>query len=281
MIRIAIVIAVGGGLGLLVSLWVLQDRMIYLPSGDVPDPAEVGLPQAETVGMTTADGVDLAGWYVPASSDPVGAVLVLPGNAGNRAGRAPLAAALGEMGLATLLLDYRGYGGNPGRPSQAGVLADARAGVEALARRSGLPDDRIVYFGESLGSAVAVGLATERPPGGLILRSPFASLADVGSRAYPWLPVRRLLRDRFPAADWIAGYGGPTLVIVGARDTLIPPELSRRLTEAAPGPTDTLVVADAGHNDLALLDGDQMLAGIATFLREQVDLAVREPSPSD
>jgi hypothetical protein len=258
------------------ATWLLQRRFIYFPAAmSPPPPVEVGLPTAEMVAFTTTDGLRLRGWYVPAAGEPVGAVLVLPGNGGNRAGRAPLAAALRDIGLATLLVDYRGYGGNPGTPTQEGLLADARAAVDVLRRRSGVAPDRLVYFGESLGSAVASGLAAERPPCALVLRSPFPSLTEVGRRQFRWLPVGVLLRDRFPTSDWVAGYHGPVLVVAGTADMLVPPHLSRRVAEAASGPVAFETVVGAGHNDRALLDGDQMIAALVAFLDERTVVDVR------
>lgn len=274
-LAIALAMALVAGLGAVVP--VLQNRLIYFPGEVVPSPARAGVPAAETVTVTTADGLDLAAWFVPADGEPVGAVLVLHGNAGTRAGRAPLAAALAEWGLATMLLDYRGYGGNPGRPSQDGLLADARAGLEELYRRTGLGPDRTVIFGESLGSAVAAGVVADQPVGGLVLRSPFPSLVAVGRIHYAWLPVDLLLRDRYPVEQWIVGYDGPTAVIIGQRDDLIPPDLSRAVADAAPGAVRTITVDGAGHNSRALLDGDEMLRELAQFLRADVGLPIRTP----
>lgn len=269
--------AVGVAVGLIALAFAFQNRMIYFPGDDVPPPADVGLPGAETVTVTTAGGLDLRSWVVPAEGEPVGAVLVLHGNAGTRAARAPLATALARRGLTTMLLDYRGYGGNPGRPSQDGLLADARAGLDALRGHSGFSLDRIVLFGESLGSGVAAGLAAERPVGGLVLRSPFPSLVEVGRIHYPLLPVGLLLRDRYPVSAWLAEYDGPTVVVVGQRDDLIPPDLSLQVTDAAAGPVRTITVDGAGHNSRALLDGDELLAGLTQFLRDDVGLPVRTP----
>ena len=256
-------------------LWWRQDALIYFPADAVPSPADVGLPSAEQLTVPTSDGLSLDAWYVPAAGEPVGAVLVLHGNAGNRAGRAPLAIALRERGLASLLVDYRGFGGNPGAPSQRGLLNDAGAALVALERHSGFDRDAIVYFGESLGAGPAVWLAADRPPAGLVLRSPFPSLTDVADRRFPWLPVRWLLRDQYPVASWIAGYDGPVLVIAGARDRLVPVTDSQRVVDAAPGSAQLFVVPGVGHNHLDLLAGDVMLDRITTFLREEVGLAVR------
>jgi uncharacterized protein len=259
-----------------VVMWLLQRRFIYVPdAAPPPPPTRMGLAAAEPLDVSTRDGLRLQGWYVPAAGEQVGAVLVLPGNGGNRAGRWPLAAALREAGLATLLVDYRGYGGNPGRPTQDGLLADARAAADALERRSGVDRDRLVYFGESLGAAVAAGLAAERPPAALVLRSPFPSLTEMGRRQFPWLPVGVLLRDRYPTTEWVARYRGPLLVIAGMADTLVPPDLSRRVAAAATGPVTVETVAGAGHNDRSLLDGEQMITALLAFLDERTAIDVR------
>lgn len=193
-------------------------------------------------------------------------MLVCNGNGGDRSMRAELAAALNGMGLSVLLFDYRGYGGNPGRPSEDGLAADARAAQAWLAAQPGV--DRIVYFGESLGAAVAVGLAVQRPPAALVLRSPFTSLADVAAVHYPWLPARRLLLDRYPSIERIASIRVPVLVIAGDHDDIVPATLSKRLYDAANEPKRWLLVPGAGHNDMELLGGRQMLDAIERFLSE-------------
>src|SRR5437660_9198478 len=173
----------------LVLIWIGQRRLIYFPFAGVPPPRDVGLPQAEAVSFTTADGVTLDAWFVPpAAPGRHLTTIVFSGNAGNRAMRAPLAAALAQHGIATLLTDYRGYGGNAGSPSDAGLALDARAARSYVARRPDVDPARIVYFGESLGSGVGVRLAADERPLALILRSPFTSLADVGRLHYPLLP---------------------------------------------------------------------------------------------
>lgn len=131
--------------------------------------------------------------------------------------------------LAVLLFDYRGFGGNPGTPGEAGLAADTRAAVQFSLAKSGVDASRLVYFGESLGTAVAVSLAAAHPPAALILRSPFASMTEVGQFHYPFLPVGLLLRDRFDTLDAAAHVTSPTLVIAGARDSIVPIEQSRRV----------------------------------------------------
>ncbi|MFV1362414.1 alpha/beta hydrolase [Mycolicibacterium elephantis] len=249
--------------GLFGLLWSQQRRLIYFPSpGPVPSAATV-LPNGRDVVIETDDGIRLGAWYFPVAAEAP-AVLVFNGNGGDRSMRWPLAAALNRMGLSVLLFDYRGYGGNPGSPSEDGLAADARAAQEWLAAQPGV--EQIVYFGESLGAAVAVGLAVQRPPAALILRSPFTSLADVAAVHYPWLPVRRVLLDRYPSIDRIASVRAPLLVIAGDSDDIVPEQLSRRLYEAANAPKRYVVVPGAGHNDQALLDGAKMLDAIGGFL---------------
>ena len=176
------------------------------------------------------------------------AVLVAPGNGGNRAGRAGLAGELSIRGLAVLLMDYRGYGGNPGRPSQEGLAADADAAVEAL-KELGYPPHRTVYFGESLGSGVVASLQVRHRPAGIVLRSPFTELADVGAHHYRWLPVRAILRDRFPVAEHVAASDVPITIIYGDRDSVVPPELSASVADHAPSLAERVVIAGADHND--------------------------------
>ncbi len=263
--RAAVIVAIVGLVvsGLLALAWSQQRRLIYFPSpGPVP-PAASALPNGQDVVFETGDGIRLGAWYFPVPGRAP-AVLVCNGNGGDRAMRADLAAALNRIGLSVLLFDCRGYGGNPGRPSEDGLAADARAAQAWLAAQPGVT--KIVYFGESLGGAVAVGLAVERPPAALVLRSPFTSLPDVAAVHYPWLPVRRLLMDRYPSIDRIGSVHVPVIVIAGDRDDIVPESLSRRLYEAANEPKRFVLVPGAGHNDRALLDGRQMIDEIDGFL---------------
>lgn len=249
--------------GLLAFAWSQQRRLIYFPSPGPLPPAAAVLADGRDVVLETADGIRLGAWYFPADM-PGPAVLVFNGNGGNRSMRVALAGALNRIGLSVLLFDYRGYGGNPGRPTEEGLAADARAAQAWLAAQPGV--QKIVYFGESLGAAVAVGLAVERPPAALVLRSPFTSLADVGATHYPWLPLRLLLLDRYPSIERISSVQASVLVIAGDRDEIVPATLSRQLFEAAPEPKRWLLVPGAGHNDDEFLDGRQMLEAIERFL---------------
>ena len=266
------IIAAGSALlviaAVLTIIWTLQRRLIYFPTSDVPAPGAIGLTDVEEVTFATIDGLRLSGWFFAASgSSPRATVLVFNGNAGNRAHRGPLAVALRRHGFQVLLVDYRGYGGNPGIPSENGLALDARAARAYLAHRPDVDPSRVVYFGESLGTAVAVDLAVEHPPAALVLRSPFTSLGDLGEHHYPFLPVRLLLRDQFATIDHIRRIRVPLLVVVGGHDRVVPIDNSRRLYEAAETPKTLLVLPDADHNDYELLAGDKMIQAMARFLQ--------------
>jgi fermentation-respiration switch protein FrsA (DUF1100 family) len=244
-------------------LWALQRQLIYFPDATPVPPAADVIAGARDIMLHTADGLELGAWFVPAArtEDTGVAVLLAPGNGGNRANRAGFAETLSRRGLAVLLMDYRGYGGNPGRPSEDGLAADADAAVEAL-RKLGYPRQLTLYFGESLGAGVVAALQTRHPPAGIVLRSPFTDLADVGAHHYPWLPVRALLQDRFPVLEHLVASDVPVTVIYGDRDSVVPADLSARVADHAPSLTERLVIADADHNDPAMF-GPQVADAVA------------------
>ena len=262
--------------GIVALLWFAQRSLIYFPDSHVPPPAAVGLPHAEIVTFDTEDGLHLAAWFVPAREPARDrTVIVFNGNAGHRGYRAPLAARLAEEGFSTLLVDYRGYGDNPGLPSERGLQRDARAALAYARSRPDVDPSRVIYFGESLGAAVAIALAAEHPPAALVLRSPFTSMADIGQHHYPFLPVRWLLRDRYPSIDRIGRIACPILIIAGSVDRVVPPASSMELYEAAPEPRRLVVIEDADHNDEALAWGPQVIEEI---VRLSADGLRRTPS---
>ena len=255
-------------------LWALQRSLIYLPDAGPVSAAGTLLPGARDVTLSTGDGLELGAWYLPAAAPDAPAVLVANGNGGHRGMRAPLARALGDAGIAVLLFDYRGYGGNPGSPSEEGLALDVRAAREFLLCEARVPPERLVYFGESLGAAVVTELATEHPPAGVVLRSPFIDLASVGSEHYPFLPVRALLRDRYPVSEQIGGIRVPTTVVYGSDDSIVPPAQSRAVADAAAQLHRLVQVPGADHNDLVLLDGDAVVLAV-------VELADQAARPGD
>jgi hypothetical protein len=252
-------------LAALVGLWAGQRRLLYLPWGTAPPPAQAGLAAAETLPVETSDGLRLGAWYLRVPGARATAI-VFNGNAGHRGFRAPLAQGLAGIGISTVLFDYRGYGGNTGRPSEAGLALDARAVLHAVRRLPGGEAWPLVYVGESLGTGVAVELASAHPPALLVLRSPFTSIADVGAHHYWYLPVRRLLWDRFDSLSRAAAVRVPTLFIAGTRDRVVPTVLTRRLFDAWTGPKQLVLVQGADHNDEALVHGPQVIEAIREAL---------------
>ena len=252
----------------LALVWTTQRRLMYFPTDGVPAAREVGLTGVEPVTFETTDGIALSGWFLAASgSSPRVTVLVFNGNAGNRAHRGP-------WRRRSTSRDYRFC---------SSTIA-ATAEIPELRRKTGSPwtaappertwpvapdvdTSRLVYFGESLGTAVAVDLAAEYPPAALVLRSPFTSMTDLGRHHYPFLPVRLLLRDRFAAIDQIQRVRAPLLVIAGGHDRIVPIDNSRRLYDTATAPKTLLVLPNADHNDHALLAGDEMIQAIVRFLQ--------------
>jgi pimeloyl-ACP methyl ester carboxylesterase len=246
---------------LLALVWAFQRRLVYLPGGPPAASAAQVLAGASEVELHTDDGLTLAAWHAPATGARRDAtVLVLPGNAGSRADRVPLARALAARGFDVVLLDYRGYGGNPGLPTEEGLAADARAARRYLVDERGADPARVLLFGVSLGAAVAVRLARDRPVGGLVLRSPVTALADVGAVHYPFLPVRSLLRDSFPVREQVAGVGVPIIVVAGDADEVVPREQSRAVADAAGA--DVVEVAGARHNDPELSHGPAVVDAV-------------------
>lgn len=237
----------------------LQRQLIYFPGSRLP-PAPDGVTVVTT---TTEDGLVLTGWLTRRNPDePL--LLVFHGNAGTVADRLPLAEALRPHGIAVLLTGYRGYGGNPGRPSEEGFAQDAVAWQSwTRANHDGPP----AYFGESLGAAVATRLALTHPPAALVLRSPFTSLADVGRVHYPWLPLRALLRDRFEVTERINQVTAPVLVVAGGADEIVPAGQSRAVFEEATEPKLWLEITGADHNDSSLLNGEELVGAVVQMVR--------------
>jgi len=252
-IRAAIIVAVLIVVLLAIAYWA-QRRLIYFPDRAAPAPD----PRAEEVALHTEDGLALTASLIrPTGADRRVAVLVLHGNAGHRGGRMPLATALADAGATVLLADYRGYGANPGSPTEEGLIKDARA-ARAYLVQAGFSPARIVYFGESLGAAVAARLAAEQAPAALVLRSPFTELAAAAAHHYPWLPVRMLLRDRYPVAENLTTVTAPITVIYGSADTVVPPELSRAVSDRAR----FVEIPGADHNDDVLTHGPAVVAAV-------------------
>jgi uncharacterized protein len=262
-------VVVGGALAFLFVVWLGQRSLLYFPRPG-PVAAPIGALAVQDAELLTEDGVRLGAWFVPPTKAASGiTVLVCNGNAGDRSHRAGLARALATAGHAVLLFDYRGYGGNPGSPSEEGLRADARSAIKYLESRSDVDATRIVYFGESLGAAVAAQLASERPPLALVLRSPFPSLGEAAKVHYPYLPVTdALLRDRYRTSDALGEMSAPVLVVAGDRDMVVPTRLSRQVHDELRGPKRYALIAGADHNDPGLAEGEPLVGHVVRFLED-------------
>ena len=261
-----------GAAALLLLVWLGQRRLIYFPSRDVPEPRRVGLADVVEANFAADDGVALHGWFVAAWKPRRDlALLVCHGNGGDIANRADLLRSLPRAGLDVLVFDYRGYGRSADvGPTEEGLYRDGRAALAWLRERTGLPASRVVLYGESLGSGIAVELARELAPDAphaLVLQSPFTSLADAGAAHFPFLPVSLLLRDRYDNLAKIGALHVPLLVMHGTSDATVPVAQGRALVARAAGPKRMVEVRGGEHNDLW---GDERArtADVVKFLDE-------------
>ncbi len=267
MMRVVGTVALAGGI-FLALLSPLAERVIFQPTRGVAiEPARLGV-EAESLFLDTEDGVRVHAYYVPATTHATAprALLFLHGNAGNASHRLPNAAALARLGADVLLLDYRGYGLSEGSPSEAGVYADARAAWNHLTEVRGVPPERIVLFGRSLGGAVAVELAQDRTLAGLVLESAFTNIDDMARRMIG--PLANFVGGGFPSDERITRVRAPLLFFHGDRDDIVPIELGRALYAAAPEPKRFESIDGAGHNDTVVVGGNAYFAKIGAFLDE-------------
>ncbi|TAG17793.1 MAG: alpha/beta fold hydrolase [Rhodobacterales bacterium] len=230
------------------GLYVFQRDLQYFPARRDPAPEAVGLRGVERVLLSTPDGETLVVWFSPAAPGRP-TVLFLHGNAGAVADRADRLAFYQSRGFGAAFLSWRGYGGSTGSPSEAGLLIDARTAYDAL-RARGIAPEQIVLVGESLGTGVAVQTAARVPVGGLVLEAPFTAAVDIAGRAYPWVPVRLLMKDQFRSAAHIASVRAPLLILHGEADAVIPANFGRALFALANDPKTFLSLGPVGHEAL-------------------------------
>jgi pimeloyl-ACP methyl ester carboxylesterase len=245
---------------LLAGLWAGQRHLIFFPNRNAPPSVNSLLPTGSEIVLHTADGLELNAWWVaPTSRVPerAQAVLFAPGNGGNRGGRTVFAQNLADRGFHVLLLDYRGYGGNPGTPSAEGLHLDVLAAQQALIGK-GFEPSSIIYFGESLGTGVVSRLANEAAPGAIVLRSPFTTLADVAALQVPIVPsswLNVIMRDQLDVVNNLAVNDIPTTAIYGTADTTVPTRLSTEVANRAGNLFEHMVIPGAGHNDAVWASG--------------------------
>jgi uncharacterized protein len=260
LLKSLIVLAVAGYAAVLVLMYVFQRALMYFPDTARTPPAVAGLPQAEEVELATSDGERLIAWHVaPRADKPV--VLYFHGNGGALNLRVERFRDLTADGTGLVALSYRGYGGSTGRPSEQGLIEDARAAYGFATAR--YPAKRIVLWSESLGTAVAVALAADHPVAAVILDAPFTSAADVGAAAYPFAPVRWLMKDKFRSDLRIGQVTVPLLVLHGERDRVVPIAFGERLFALAHEPKRFVRFPGGDHVDL---DSHGAMAVVREFL---------------
>jgi uncharacterized protein len=255
----------------LLLLRLAEPRLIYAPGPSTtltPPPPALHL-APERVELRSADGVTLVGWVMRAPSAGARWLLICHGNGGNlsEAGRPLHYAGLLGLGLNLLAFDYRGYGESGGVPSEDGLYRDADAAWRYLTDVRGVPPDRIVLFGHSLGSAVAVELATRVHPAGLVLDGALTSVTERAQEAYPFVPVRWIARSRYASIERIGRLTLPKLFLHARADEVIPFAHGRRLYDAAPPPK-TFVALAGGHADAFERDSAAYFGAIGRFLEQ-------------
>jgi uncharacterized protein len=251
--------------GVLAMLYVTQRSLMYFPETIHTTPAAAGLPQAEEVTLTTADGEHIIAWHVP-PRDGKPVILYLHGNGGALRYRVERFTRLITDGIGIVAVEYRGYGGSSGSPSERGLIADAEAGYAFAAAR--YSTQQIVVWGESLGTGVAVALAAEKPVGRVILEAPFTSAAAVGAAHYWYMPVRLLMTDQFRSDARIGKITAPLLILHGAKDQTVPYAMGERLFTLANKPKHIVRFLDGGHEDL---DKNGAMIAVGRFLAGDLD----------
>ena len=243
----------------------IERRFIFFPERVLQGtPAHWGL-GFEEVYFPASDGARLHGWFVPGNGEV--SWIWFHGNAGNISHLLENLMLLHtNLGMNIFLFDYRGYGLSQGRPSEKGTYRDARGALDYLHSRQDIAPQHIVYFGQSLGSAVAVWLATQQQPAGLILESPFASVADMAKIACPRLPLYLLVRNKYNSLSRIAQISCPLLFLHGDRDDIVPLSQGRKLYEAAAGAKTFHIIPGAGHNDTHIIGREPYYKTLAVFI---------------
>jgi fermentation-respiration switch protein FrsA (DUF1100 family) len=259
-LRILVLLAVAGGL-----LLVFEKHLIYFPTrAHEVTPAGLGL-ASEEVELRAEDGVRLHGWFLPVKGSRL-TVLVCHGNGGNVSHRLDRVLLMqSRLNVDALLFDYRGYGKSEGSPDEQGTYRDARAAYRWLVAHGHGPE-RVVLFGESLGSAVALQLALEVEARALVLESPFASVPEMARAVYPFLPLWPFVRTRYDNVAKVARLRMPLLVLHGERDEVVPFAQGRRVFDKAPEPKRFFAIPGASHNDTYLVGGEPYWRALREFL---------------
>jgi fermentation-respiration switch protein FrsA (DUF1100 family) len=229
-------------------MYFAQRGLMYFPDRMRTVPADAGLPEAKEEKLVTADGETIIVWHIPPRDETKPVVVYFHGNGGALNLRVRRFAALAAEGIGIIGVSYRGYGGSSGSPSEDGLIADGVAAYEFAAKH--YTPVRIALWGESLGTGIAVALASEAPVAKLVLETPFTSAADVGAAVYFFLPVRLLMKDQFRSDLRIRNVKAPVLVLHGENDSVVPIAFGEKLFAMIPGEKKFVRIKDGEHYDL-------------------------------
>ena len=243
------------------GMWVFQRHMIYHTDTNIQIPQAYGLKGFEDLRLKAADGTIVQAWHHPAQKG-FPTVLYFNGNAGNLRNLVSFFRKLTQSGFGVLGLSYRGYGVSQGSPTEEGLYHDAKAVIQYAMDKLKLPKDKIILYGKSLGSGVAVQMAVEFPMAALVLQSPYTSIAARGQDRFPWIPVNLLIQDRFDSLTKIPNIRSPLLILHGEQDTIVPVSDGKTLFAAAPFPKAAVYFPFKNHNDL---DNDKLLEALLDF----------------
>lgn len=254
-------------IGLIFSVMLFEEKFIFFPACYPEGDWHPRSLQFEDVKFAATDGVQLHGWFCPVDG-PRAVVLMSHGNAGNLTHRADeILLWQRYLNVSVFIYDYRGYGRSAGRPNERGVYADADGAYRWLTEVKLIPSQDIVLRGESIGAAVSLELALHVPHRALIMESAFTSAVEMGARTMPWIPVRRLMRNRFESIEKISRYHGPLLVTHGTEDSIVPFEMGEALFQGANEPKRFYAVRGADHNDVPFVGGSSYFLAIDDFLK--------------
>ena len=256
----------GGYLLLMVGMFLLQRHMIYHPVRQLGAPASYGFIKAKQVEIHTDDGEKIKAWYAPPTTRKE-TILYFHGNRGNVGNRAHKLMGFAKEGYGVLALSWRGFGGSTGKPSERGLLKDAHNAMKWL----DIPHEQIILYGESLGSGVAVQIATEYPVHLTMLEAPYASIRGRAQELYPWLPVQWILRDNFDSLMHISNIQSPLLIIHGESDDVIPVRDAQILFKAAPEPKRLVLYPHVHHTDFSMQQILHPLAEMEKHIRQLRD----------
>lgn len=249
-------------------IFFFQSNQVYHPDHLISvDPESIGL-HFENVSFETSDGVRLSGWFIP-NEDASEVILFCHGNAGNISHRLETIQIFHDLGLATFIFDYRGFGQSEGKPSEHGTYRDAEAAWQYLVQERKVHPDKIIIMGRSLGGAIAAWLAWNHTPGALILESTFISVADVAKKLYPYLPIRLLLRFEYDTVEYLSQVKCPVLIVHSRDDEMILFSNGQRLFETAKGPKQFLAITGS-HNDGFITTGKRYQEGLSQFISDNL-----------